>query len=92
MVPTAGTSDHLPLLCDTPPMVNVNCAELPSVRLVEDGLSKGVPVTVGVGVTVGATVAVGTSDTVALPICWVLESLVAVTVMVCAAVIVAGAV
>ena len=82
--PTGGTADHIALPCATPLIKNVNCFEVFWFRLAEVGATDAVG-----GATGGA---VGARETVATPVWAVLALLIAVTVTVCAEVIVAGAV
>jgi hypothetical protein len=82
--PTGGTADHIALPCGTPLIKNANCFEVFWFRFAEVG------VTDAFGGAIGG--AVGARETVATPVCAALALLIAVTVTVCAEVIVAGAV
>jgi hypothetical protein len=78
IVPTAGLSVHVTALLEVPPTVAVYCRVWAAVRVAESGVNE--IVTVGVSVTVALADLVGSA------------TLVAFTVTVCAAAMVAGAV
>jgi hypothetical protein len=79
-----GTADQIAPLCATPLSKNANCFEVFWFRLAEAGLTDAVGAATG-----GAG---GARVTVATPVCAMLAALIAVTVTVCADLIVAGAV